>query len=289
MFANIVKTAVLLATLSGLIIFMGGMIGGTSGMHIAFIMALCMNGFMLFFSDKMVLRMYNAQPLDKTHYGYIYEIVEELTQQMHIPMPKLWLINAPHANAFATGRNPSHASIALTQNIITLLEPHELRGVIAHELGHIKNRDMLVVTIAATLAATISYMGSMIQHMLFWRALGGSNNRREQNPIGLLITAIIMPIFATMLQLAISRSREYLADESGAQYSRDPLALASALKKLQQQNEYQKMHKDIKHTSTASLFIVNPFLGNNWAHFFSTHPPTEQRVARLEKIFEKGF
>ncbi len=288
MFVNTVKTAILLATLSGLIIFMGGMIGGASGMHIAFIMALCMNGLMLFFSDKMILRMYSAQPLDRAQYSCVYETVEELTQQMHLPMPKLWLIHAPHANAFATGRNPSHASVALTRGIITLLEPHELRGVLAHELGHIKNRDMLVATIAATMAATIGYMGSMIQHMFFWRALGGSN-RRGQNPVGLLITAIIMPIIATMLQLAISRSREYLADESGAHYSRDPLALASALQKLQRQGESQKMHKDIKHASTASLFIVNPFLGKNWSHLFSTHPPTEQRVARLEKIFEKGF
>jgi len=289
MFANTLKTALLLAALSGLILFMGGLIGGTSGIHIAFLMALFMNGIMLFFSDKIVLSMYGARPLDHAQYGGIYAIVQELTQKMNLPMPQLYIIQAPHANAFATGRNPSHSSVALTESIITLLEPHELRGVLAHELSHIKNRDMLVATIAATLAATIGYMGSMIRHILFWRALGGNSNRRDQNPIGLFVTALIMPIIATLLQLAVSRSREYLADETGAHHSHDPLALASALRKLQLQGTTQKMRNDIKYASTASLFIVNPFLGKNWSQLFSTHPPTEQRIARLEKIFEKGF
>jgi len=288
MFTNILKTTVLLAALSGLIVCMGGMIGGTSGMHIAFIMALCINGIMLFFSDKMVLRMYNARPLDRVKYAYIHEIVQELSHSMGIPVPKLWLIQAPHANAFATGRSPAHASVALTDSIINLLDQQELRGVLAHEMGHVKNRDMLIATIAATLATTISYMGNMIQHMLFWRTLSGSN-KRNQNPIGLLVTAIIMPIIAMILQLAISRSREYLADESGAHYSRDPLALASALKKLQNQTKDHTMEKDIRHKSTASLFIVNPLLGKNILHLFSSHPPTEKRIARLEKIFEKNF
>lgn len=269
-------------------LYMGNLLGGSFGLHFALIMALITNGIMFFFSDKIVLRMYGAQPLDRTQYPHVYEIVQELSAKLTIPMPKVWLVQAPHANAFATGRNPSHGSIALTDSIIDLLDIDELRGVLAHELGHIKNRDILVATIAATIATTISYLGNMIQRMLFWRAIGGSN-KRNNNPIGLLITAIFIPIIATLLQLAVSRSREYLADETGAHCSQDPLALASALKKLQAQSVAKDMEKNMRHATTASLFIVNPFVGKNWSTLFSTHPPIEERVKRLEKIFEKNY
>jgi len=289
MIKNQIKTAALLATLSGLILWMGGMIGGSQGVQIAFIIALFMNGIMYFFSETIVLRLYSAQPLDQHAYASIHLIVQELAEKMRLPMPKLWRIQAAHPNAFATGRSPAHASIALTDSIITLLDVHELRGVLAHELSHIKNRDMLVSTIAATLTATIGYVGDMIQRMLFWRALGADTRDRskQNNWFGLLITAIVMPFIATLLQLAISRSREYLADECGAHYSQDPLALASALKKLQQQKPTAAT--DYYQTSTASLFIINPFLGSNWTYLFATHPPTNQRIARLEEIFKKGF
>lgn len=287
MIINSVKTFFFLATLSALIMFMGALIGGYDGIHIAFIIALLMNGILFFFSDKIVLSMYYASPLSKEQYHFIYEMVTELSTNMKLPMPRLWLIRAPYANAFATGRNPSHASIALTQEIIELLEPHELRGVLAHELSHIKNRDILIATIAATLVTTISYMGNMIQHMLFWRSF--NRNRQNQNTVGLFLSALLIPFIATLMQCAISRSREYEADNSGAYYSRDPLALASALKKIQQQTAFKENVQDIKMTSTATLFIVNPFLGKNWIHIFSTHPPTEQRIARLQQIFEKGF
>lgn len=289
MIKNQLKTAALLASLSGLILWMGGMIGGSQGVQVAFMIALFMNGIMYFFSDTIVLRLYNAKPLDPHEYAYIHLMVQELADKMGIPMPKLWQIQAHHPNAFATGRSPAHASVALTDSIITLLEPNELRGVLAHELSHVKNRDILVSTIAATLAATIGYLGDMVQRMLFWRALGADTRDRnkQSNWFGLLITAIVMPLIATLLQLAISRSREYLADECGAHYSRDPLALASALKKLQQQKP--SASADYYQTSTASLFIVNPFLGSNWITLFATHPPTSKRIARLEEIFKKNF
>lgn len=264
---------------------MGALIGGTSGIQIAFIMALVMNGILFFFSDRIVLSMYHAQPLHTDQYAYIHEIVEELCHKMALPKPRLWLIKAPHANAFATGRSPAKGSIALTQSIITLLEPHELRGVLAHELSHIKNRDILISTIAATLATTIGYLGDMIQRMIFWRTL--KNDNKRSNTVSLLISALLMPLIATLLQLAISRSREYGADECGAHYAQDPLALASALKKLHQQT----MTKDayMYQTSTASLFIVNPFLGKQWTSLFATHPPITERIKRLEAIFNKNF
>ncbi len=286
MFFNTFKTILLLSALSILMIGMGSAMGGAYGAQMAFIMALIMNGIMFFFSDKIVLRMYGARPLDRAQYPHIYAVIEELTHIMHLPMPKLWLIHAPHANAFATGRNPQNSSVALTETITQLLEPHELRGVLAHELSHIKNRDILVSTIAATIAATIGYLGNMIQHMLFWRSFSGSN-KRNSNPFTLMIMAIFMPLIATILQLAVSRSREYLADETGAHYSDDPLALASALQKIQDQGKYQQVNKDMRHTTTASLFIVNPFLGKNIGTLFSTHPPTDKRIARLRSMFEK--
>lgn len=289
MFLNWIKTFLLLFGLSALLMFVGHLIGGTQGVTFALIFSLVINGIMYFFSDKIVLRMYRAQPLSKETYGYVYDIVEQLCKKMNMPMPKLWLIPCPIANAFATGRNPNHSSIALTPTILALLDTNELRGVLAHELSHIKNRDILVGTISATLASAISYLAYMMRHMAFWGSM--SNRRRNSNPIMLFFMGILIPLGAMLIQLAVSRSREYLADETGSSYSKDPLALASALKKLHHHGKYEKEYaqNNANQTSTASLFIVYPFSGSGWSSLFSTHPPIPKRIERLHTIYEKMF
>lgn len=288
MISNTLKTCVLLTTLSGILLFIGGFVGGSTGIHVALIMSLIMNGITLFFSDRIVLSLYRAQPLDRINYASIYQTVEELSQSMNIPMPKLWLVTTPMANAFATGRNPKHASVAVTTGIIELLDTDELRGVLAHELAHIKNRDTLISTIAATIASAIGYLAYMIRHLALWGSI--NNNRRRDNPVALMIIGMLMPIAATLIQLAISRSREYSADETGARHSHDPLALACALEKLHGNTKFAHMNaSDPRHASTASLFIVHPFTDSSWISFFSTHPPMSKRIARLQKLSEKMF
>jgi heat shock protein HtpX len=289
---NRIKAVILLATLSGLLMAIGGLIGGTLGIQMALVMALIFNGIAYFFSDKIVLRMYNAQPLDPTTYGWIHTMVAELAADMSIPVPTLWLLNTPIANAFATGRNPSHASVALTKSIINILDADELRGVLAHELSHVKNRDILVTTIAATIATAIGYLATMLRWSAMWGGGSGDSRRKDSNPIVLMLVGIIMPFAALLIQLAISRSREYLADETGADCCRDPLALASALEKL---NNYaahgttDAHAQDPRYASTASLFIVNPFTDSSWATLFSTHPPMSKRIARLRALSTKMF
>lgn len=280
---NQIKTVFLLGSLSGLLLFMGSMIGGQSGLTIALIIALIMNIVAYFYSDKIVLNMYKAQPLDKQEYGWIYETVAKLAQQMQIPMPKLWLINHPMANAFATGRNPAHASVALTTGILKLLNKRELTGVLAHELSHVKNRDILVSTIAAVLATAIGYLASMLRFNAFY------GNRDEQqgrgNGLFMFLAALIMPFAATLLQMAISRSREYLADEKGAECCKDPEGLASALEKLHNHIPDASLNKqEVEKASTAPLFIVHPFSGSDWTALFSTHPPIAARIARLRSM-----
>jgi heat shock protein HtpX len=227
--------------------------------------------------------MYGAEPLNEAKFPYIYNTVRELCLEYRIPMPKLWYLKTEMANAFATGRNPAHASVAVTQGIMDLLEPHELRGVLAHEISHIKNRDVLVATIAATLATTIGYLADMLQWSLFW----GRNDREEggTSMFGAILTIIFMPLAAMLIQFAISRSREYLADETGANCCHDPLALASALEKLQDQSHY-RTRGPVSHAeqATASLFFVYPFSGKGMLSWFSTHPPLEKRIARLRKM-----
>ncbi len=287
MWFNEFKTAILLATLSGVLMMLGAFLGGFSGVVVFFFISLILNGFAYFFSDKMVLRMYKAQPLDQEQYGWIYTIVEDLSSQAKIPMPKLWLIDMPMANAFATGRNPAHASVAVTSGILSLLDREELRGVLAHEISHVVNRDILISTMAATLATTIGFLANMMQHMAWWGTFSNSQQRRGANPLVLLVVAILMPIAASLIQLAISRSREYLADESGAEVSRDPLALAAALEKLAL--KAQSVHfanNDTLYATTAHLFIVKPFTGEGLSALFSTHPPMQKRVERLRKIYE---
>jgi heat shock protein HtpX len=203
-------------------------------------------------------------------------------------MPKLWIVHTPVANAFATGRNPHNSSIAVTSGILAILEPHELRGVLAHEMSHIQNRDVLIATLAATLATALGYMARMAQYKLVW----GNDSRRNKGStiLGFIVTAILMPLAATILQLSISRSREYLADETGAEVSRDPLALASALEKLHSNVRHAHFDKDDSvHASTASLCIVHPFLAKGMLELFSTHPPLEKRIQRLQKIHAHGL
>lgn len=284
-FYNQFKTVLLLGSLSGLFLFLGSWLGGSSGLIIAAVIAIIMNFFAYFFSDKIVLRMYNAKPLNQHEYGWIYETVQELAHDMNIPMPKLWLVDNRMANAFATGRNPSHASVAVTTGILELLNKKELRGVLAHELSHVKNRDILVTTIAAMLATAIGYLASMFR---FSALTGNRGENDRRNPLALLLISILVPIAASIIQLAISRSREYLADESGAECCQDPLALASALEKLHNHIPDASLTRDdVNKASTAPLFIVHPFFGSGWTALFSTHPPVKDRIARLRAMANK--
>lgn len=290
MFFNQLKTVILLGSLSALLMLFGYLLGGSSGIIMALTMSLAMNFIAYFYSDKIVLNMYGAQPLDRDRYKYIHDMVRDLCDKAGLPMPKLWYIPTRMANAFATGRNPEHASVAVTQGILDILDEKELRGVLAHEISHVKNRDILIATIAATFATAIGYVANMLQ----WAALfGGTRNHRDDRSgndqrmgiFGALVAAILLPIAATLLQLAISRSREYLADESGAEICHDPLALASALEKLH--SSAQKQHLDPESSvqvSTASLFIVYPFALHGLMHLFATHPPMEDRIRRLKKM-----
>jgi len=254
------------------------------------VFAIIMNILTYFFSEKLVLKLYKAQPLDKSQYPYIAQTVEELAGTMDLPVPKMWIINSPMANAFATGRNPKHASVAVTSGIVDILDKNELRGVLAHELAHIKNRDILISTIAATIATAIGYMAHMLRYAAFWGSISGGSRRRGGNPFFMLFVAILMPVAAALVQLAISRSREFLADETGAKHSKDPLALASALKKLHSAAAHTRNQTvNPSKASTASLFIVHPFSTKGMLSLFSTHPSVHARIARLEKMYEKMF
>lgn len=288
MWKNQFKTALLLASLSALLMFLGNLIGGKDGMTMAFLLSLVINGVTYFFSDKIVLNMYKARRLDESRYANIYTMVGELAHSMNLPMPKLWLLDQPIANAFATGRNPKNASVAVTTGILGILNDDELRGVLAHELSHVKNRDILVSTIAATLASTIGYVAQMLRFSNFRQS--DDSGRSRSNPLSMLAAVVLMPMAASLIQLAISRSREYLADESGADTTHEPLALASALEKLE--GYKAKAHFDSRDTgkaSTSSMFIVNPFLGGGLMALFSTHPPMAQRIARLREMSNKRF
>jgi len=287
MFINTLKTVLFLVILSSIFLVIGTFLGGTHGLIMAFFIALFMNGFAYYFSDKLVLKIYKAKPLSHHEHFVVHSIVRELSSTMNIPVPNVYVIQSSMANAFATGRSPSHASIAITTGLINLLEDHELRGVIAHELSHIKNRDILIATIAATIATAIGYLAHMAYYAGIFRSF---SNRKRSNPIGLLLISILTPLAASLVQLAISRSREFIADESGARYTQDPLALASALKKIK--NNVSVSHfgkRDGYRASTASLFIINPFKGQSWINLFATHPPIDARIAKLHKLYEKNI
>ena len=277
---NTFKTFLLMFGMTLLLIFVGSLIGGSNGMFIAFLFAVVMNFGTYWFSDKIVLRMYKAQELKPEDNPKLFEITQELTGRAGLPMPKLYIIPNEQPNAFATGRNPEHAAVAVTDGILRLLSREELMGVISHELSHVKNRDILIGTVAATIAGAIS----MLAHMAQWAMIfggGRSSNDREGNPIGGLLMIILAPIAAMLIQMAISRSREYLADEGGAKMSGNPLYLAGALKKLEVKSKQIPMEAN---TATAHMFIVSPLRGGGFTKLFSTHPPMEERVARLEAM-----
>jgi len=276
---NTLKSTLLLVGLMLVLVLVGERIGGERGMILAFLLSVAMNFTAYFFSDKIALAMYRAQPVTREQLPRAYEVVERLAAKEGLPMPKIYVLPTESPNAFATGRNPQHASVAVTHGILELLTDEELEGVLAHELGHVKNRDILTSSIAATLAGAIT----MIARMGYWASLfggfGGRESRdREGGGLGALLMIIVAPIAATLIQLAVSRSREYEADSTGAHTTGNPYALASALQKLE---NYSKRLPLQASPSTAHLFIVAPLLGGGFGNLFSTHPPTRERIRRL--------
>jgi heat shock protein HtpX len=278
MFGNWLKTAILMAGILALFAAVGGAIGGAQGMFIAFLLGAGMNFFAYWFSDKMVLRMYNAQEVDEASSPYLYNMVKELAQRAQIPMPRVYLIDEAQPNAFATGRNPDHAAVAATTGILQLLSARELRGVMAHELSHVKHRDILISTISATIAGAISSLAQF--GMLF----GGSRDGERANPIVSIVVMILAPIAAMLIQMAISRAREFEADRGGAEISGDPHALADALAKIDAYARGIPMQTAEAHPETAQMMIMNPLSGGGLRGLFSTHPATEERIGRLRAM-----
>lgn len=279
---NTIKTALLLGTLTGILMLIGGAFGGQQGVVIAFIFAMVMNLGSYWFSDKIVLRMYKAQAVSEHEAPELYATVKNLALKASMPMPRVYIIPGDTPNAFATGRNEQHAVVAVTEGILRILGKDELEGVIAHELTHIRNRDILIGSIAATLAGAIV----MLAHMAQWAAMFGGVGRDDDegggsNIVGLILMAVLAPIAATLIQMAISRSREYLADAGGAKISGKPYALAGALEKLSRASQTMPMEAN---PSTAHMFIVNPLTGRSLMNLFSTHPPIEERIARLRSM-----
>jgi heat shock protein HtpX len=275
---NTFKTALLLTALTLFLIFVGEYFGGRNGMVIALLIAVAMNFFSYFYSDKLALSMYRAQPVTREQLPRVYSVVEQMTQRIGLPMPKIYVIPSDSPNAFATGRNPQHASVAVTQGILNLLTDEELAGVLAHELGHVRNRDILTSSIAATLAGAITILAQMGRFAMIFGG-GGRDRDRDGGGMAALFMLILAPIAATLIQLAVSRSREYEADATGAHMTGNPYALASALQKL---DAYSKRLPMGATASTAHLFIVAPLIsGASFANLFSTHPPIAKRIERL--------
>jgi heat shock protein HtpX len=283
---NKLKTFMLLAALTALVMSIGQVLGGRSGLMFSFFFAAVMNLGAYWFSDKIVLRMYRAQPVTDAEAPELYRIVQNLASRMNMPMPKVYIIPEEAPNAFATGRNPSHAAVAATEGILRMLNADELEGVLGHELGHVQNRDTLISTIAATLAGALSHLANMAM----WGSMMGHRSRDDRDggghPLAMVIGIVLAPLAAALIQMAISRSREFGADETGADITGHPLALASALQKI------EGWKRQIPFTtgspSTAHLFIINPFSARGMANLFSTHPPTEERVRRLEELARRG-
>jgi heat shock protein HtpX len=278
---NTLKTTFLLTALTLLLVFVGGHFGGRNGMILAFIFAAGMNFFSYFYSDKLALSMYRAQPVTREQLPRAWQVVERMTQRMGIPMPKMYVIPTDSPNAFATGRNPQHASVAVTHGILNLLNDEELEGVLAHELGHVRNRDILTSSIAATLAGAITLLARMGYWASLFGGFGGNGRDRERGGggIGALLMLFLAPVAAMLIQLAVSRSREYEADATGAHITGNPYALASALEKI---DAYSKRLPMAASPSTAHLFIVQPLLSRgDFANLFSTHPPIAKRIERL--------
>ncbi|MDY6863618.1 MAG: zinc metalloprotease HtpX [Thermodesulfobacteriota bacterium] len=279
--ANQLKTTILLASLTGLILIIGQYFGGSNGLVIAFFFAVIMNFGSYWFSDKIVLSIYKAQEISSEEYPRIYNIVTKLTQNAGMPMPRIYIIPTGSPNAFATGRNAQHAAVAVTQGILQILNDEELEGVLAHELAHIKNRDILIGSIAATLAGVIMMLASFAR----WAAIFGGFSRDSDDDgggiFGLVFMAILAPIAATIIQMAISRSREYLADAKGAYFAQNPSGLANALEKLHYASGKMPLESN---PATSHMFIVNPLSGRSLINLFSTHPAIEERVKRLRNI-----
>ena len=276
---NWFKTTILFAAILALFMMIGGLIGGREGMLLALLLGGGMNFFAYWFSDKMVLRMYNAQPVDETSSPYLFNMVRELATRAELPMPRVYLIDEAQPNAFATGRNPENAAVAATTGIVSLLSERELRGVMAHELAHVKHRDILTSTIAATLAGAISALANFA---LFFG--GRSQDGRPANPLVGIVVALIAPLAAALIQMAISRAREFEADRGGAEISGDPLALASALGKIDAYARGIHFPTAEAHPATAQMMIMNPLAGGGTDTLFSTHPKTAERIARLEAM-----
>jgi len=276
---NRFKTVALLGLLTALFLFIGQLFGGSTGLAIAVVLAAAMNFGAYWFSDKIVLKMYRAQEITPQEAPELYQMVKLLAERARIPMPKVYIIPEQTPNAFATGRNPKNAALAVTVGIMQLLSAEELFGVLAHEIGHIKNRDTLVMTVAGALGGAISF----VAEMAFWSSLfGGSDDEEGGNPVGGLLGVMIAPFAAMLIQMAISRSREFIADESGARLSGNPLALASALRKIEGWSKKVPIHSGSP--ATAHLFIINPFAGGRLGRLFSTHPATVERIKRLEAM-----
>lgn len=281
---NGLKTAALLGLLTAIILAAGYWIAGTGGLVIAALISLVMNGVSYFYSDKLALRSMGAQPVSEAEFPQLYQMVRELSQQAGQPMPRLYVSPTMQPNAFATGRNPQNAAVCVTEGIVQILDYRELRGVIGHELSHVYNRDILISSVAAALAGIITFLS----YFAFLIPLGGGDDEDGINPIALLLMVILGPIAATVIQLAISRSREYQADSSGATLTRDPLALANALRKIHMGTQQMPLPAEGRIASSAHLMIDNPLRGGGLAKLFSTHPPMEERVRRLEQMANTG-
>ena len=276
---NLMKTAVLMAAITALFMAIGSVLGGAQGMMVALVVALGMNFFSYWFSDKLVLKMYNAKEVDETSAPQFYRMVRELAQRAQLPMPKVYLIEEDAPNAFATGRNPAHAAVAATTGILRVLTERELRGVMAHELAHVRHRDILISTISATMAGAISMLAN------FAMFFGGRNSEgRSTNPIVGLLVMLLAPIAAGLIQMAISRGREFEADRGGAEISGEPQALASALQKIHRIAQGLPLETAERHPETAQMMIVNPLSAGGLRGLFSTHPSTEERVQRLNAM-----
>ncbi|HPJ96221.1 MAG TPA: zinc metalloprotease HtpX [Syntrophales bacterium] len=281
---NTLRTVFLLGALTGLLMLIGGYFGGQTGVVIAFVFAMIMNFGSYWFSDKIVLRMYNAQEVTETQAPEFYRLVKNLAMKASMPMPKVYIIPQDTPNAFATGRNENHAVVAATEGILRILNRDELEGVMAHELTHIRNKDMLIGSIAATIAGAIVMLANMAQWAAIFGGLGGRDDDGEGgggNMIGLIVMAILAPLAATIIQMAISRSREYMADAGGAKISGKPYGLAGALEKISLASRQIPMEAN---PQTAHMFIVNPLSGRALMNLFSTHPPVEERIARLKRM-----
>lgn len=280
---NLAKTAILMAAITALFIVVGGMLGGEEGMLIALLIAIGMNFFSYWFSDTMVLKMTNAQQVDEHSAPQLYAMVKELAEKAGLPMPKVFLIDEDAPNAFATGRNPEHAAVAATTGILRVLSPRELRGVMAHELAHVKHRDILISTVAATMAGAISALANLAMFA------GGRNSEgRQGNPIAALAVMILAPLAASLIQMSISRAREYEADRGGAEMSSDPESLAQALQKIHAYAQGIPFQAIERHPETAQMMIINPLTAGGVSQLFSTHPPMEERVARLISMSKNG-